>query len=469
MILAWCHNYDIMWRGLNTKEVQLPDKSRKGISHRVVHIWLALIIVIFSSTVVYFTFRMFATVTRINAASRQSSELQKAAHELMNASDYLTEQVQRFTINGDLRFMEQYFTEAFESKRREEALSIMKTDSRANAAYAQLKTAMDNSVKLMDLEYYAMRLVIEAKGYSDYPDLLDNVKLSDEDAALSDDDKIRRATELVLGDEYYELKDRIRSAMQACLAEVEKLGSGIVMSELHFLDRELIIIRISVLIQAAMIFSMLWLTTRLAINPVVNAVGQIKSNLPIPETGSSEFRYLAHAYNKMYEKNKTSLENLNFKASHDELTGAYNRAGYDFLLTSIDLASCYMMLFDVDNFKTINDTYGHDTGDKILQKLVNTLRSIFRDDDCICRIGGDEFVVFMVHSGSMSQRLVESKIEQINIELANTDDGLPPVSISVGIVNGKDVTDTSKLFEMSDAAMYRSKKSGKSTYTFYSE
>ena len=83
------------------------------------HLWLVLIIVIFSGTVVYFSFRLTATVGRITEASRQSQDLQKAAHELMNASDYLTEQVQRFTINGDLRFLEQYFTEAFESKRRE--------------------------------------------------------------------------------------------------------------------------------------------------------------------------------------------------------------------------------------------------------------------------------------------------------------------------------------------------------------
>jgi diguanylate cyclase (GGDEF)-like protein len=147
-----------------------------------------------------------------------------------------------------------------------------------------------------------------------------------------------------------------------------------------------------------------------------------------------EFRYLASAYNKMYEKNKSSIERLNFQASHDELTGAYNRTGYDFLLSNIDLKTTYMMLLDVDNFKSINDTYGHETGDMILVKLVNVLKSIFRDDDCICRIGGDEFVIFMVHSGSMNRKLIESKIGQINLELQKTNDGLPPVSISVGIV-----------------------------------
>ena len=138
-------------------------------------------------------------------------------------------------------------------------------------------------------------------------------------------------------------------------------------------------------------------------------------------------------------------------------------------MSEIDLKSTYMMLFDVDNFKSINDNYGHETGDKVLIKLVNTLKSVFRDDDCICRIGGDEFVVFMVHSSAMPRRLIESKLEQINSELERTDDGLPPASISVGVVNVKDVTDPAHMFEKTDAAMYESKMNGKHTYTFYSE
>ena len=447
----------------------MPNDQKKGISHRIVHFWLLVLTVIFSGTVFYTTLRMTNTFLHITSASRQNSELQKAAHELMNASDYLTEQVQRFTIDGDVVFMDQYFTEAFESKRREEAISKMQADQRTQPALLKLQEAMNSSVKLMDQEYYAMRLVIEAKGYTGYPEVLDGVELSSEDKALSPEDKIRHATELVLSDEYYLQKDDIRRGMQECLEEIDKLARNNEEDEQQILDREIKVTRYAIIIQALVIFFTMWLTTRLAIKPVVNAVSMIKEDSSIPETGSMEFRYLASAYNKMYEKNKSSIERLNFQASHDELTGAYNRTGYDFLLSNIDLKTTYMMLLDVDNFKSINDTYGHETGDMILVKLVNVLKSIFRDDDCICRIGGDEFVVFMVHSGSMHRKLIESKIEQINLELQKSNDGLPPVSISVGIVDGKDVTDTEQLFEKTDEAMYKSKKQGKHTYTFYSE
>ena len=166
----------------------------------------------------------------------------------------------------------------------------------------------------------------------------------------------------------------------------------------------------------------------------------------------------------MYKK---SIEHLNFKASHDELTGAYNRAGFDLLLSSLDLDSTYLMMLDVDNFKTINDTYGHDTGDKVLKKLVQVLKKNFRSDDYICRLGGDEFVVFMVHSDEMQRKLIEMKLEKISQELSNAGDGVPSVSVSVGIVHGTQASDVETLLSKGDEAMYKSKERGKHTFTFY--
>lgn len=128
-----------------------------------------------------------------------------------------------------------------------------------------------------------------------------------------------------------------------------------------------------------------------------------------------------------------------------------------------------MLLFDVDNFKEINDTYGHEAGDKVLIKLVNALKKHFRSDDYICRIGGDEFVVFMVHTAEVQRQQIVTRIGEVNKELGNTYDGLPPVSISVGIAHGSETADIEELFEKTDAAMYRAKESGKHTYAFYED
>ncbi len=444
-------------------------KWENGVSLRKLHRWLIIIMAVMSGVVIYSTYRLASSFVRLTKAVEEHMELEQAAHDLMDASNYLTEQVQRFTINGDIHFLEQYFEEVFEVDRRGEAILKMSGDSRAEAALKQLQGAMNNSDELMDSEYYAMRLVIKAKGYKDYPSVLESITLNPEDAELSPDEKIRRATEIVLSDEYYEQKDLIRRDMQESLAEIEKLMKNAEAEELATFLRERNAVCVVVIIQIISILAMVRLTAYLGIDPILKAVDRINADSPIMVIGADEFRYLAKAYNKMYSKYRTSLEHLNFKASHDALTGAYNRAGYDLLMSGIDLDSTYMMLFDVDDFKSVNDNYGHDAGNQILIKVVRVLESVFRDDDYICRIGGDEFVVLMVHSGGIQRKLIESKMEQINKEMANTSDGLPAVSLSIGIVQGKEAKDSSSLFEKSDAAMYESKKKGKHTYTFYSE
>lgn len=444
------------------------DKS-EGISLRTIHTLLVIGAVIISGLMLYSTYHLSVSFQNLTKASEQQIELRKAARELMDASDYLTERVQRFTVTGDTRFLDEYFEEAFKANHREEAIKTMSEGEGTSSALVELQNAMTSSVELMNQEYYAMRLVIEAKNYSDYPQVLDSVVLSDADKMLSADAKMRRATELVLSDDYYKKKDEIRENMKDSLNELEKMAYSVDQSALSSLSDEMMFVRIVIVVQTILIIFMVWLTSRLGIHPILSAVDRIKSDRPIPEVGANEFRYLARAYNRMYEVYKSSLEHLNFKASHDELTGAYNRAGYDLLLSSIDLSSTYMILVDVDNFKNVNDSFGHEVGDKVLIKLVEILKNNFRSDDYVCRIGGDEFVVFMVHSTTMQQDLIASKIETINKELGKTEDGLPPISVSVGIVHGTEASDAESLFEKTDAAMYKAKQSGKSTFRFNEE
>jgi diguanylate cyclase (GGDEF)-like protein len=444
----------------------MKQKQNDGVSLRTVHFWLIVGAIIISALMFYSTYHLSTSFRSLTETSEQQIELRKAARELMDASDYLTENVQRFTVLGDRQFLDEYFKEAFETKRREDAFSKMSAGIGNAAALGELQGAMDGSLELMDLEYYAMRLVIEAQGYADYPDVLRDVELSEEDKALSQAEKMQRASVMVHDDKYYEQKNRIREDMGDSLDELEFMAYDTDASALSSLGKEMALVRLVIALQTIGILIMVWLTTRLGIHPVLNAVDQIKADSPIPEVGANEFRYLAREYNKMYEVYKSSLERLNFKASHDELTGAYNRAGYDLLLSSIDLSSTYMLLFDLDNFKSINDTYGHEAGDKVLVKLVQVLKNSFRSDDYICRLGGDEFVVFMVHSSKMKQHLIARKIDEINRQLADTVDGLPSTSVSVGIVHGKDAADAENLFEKTDEAMYQAKKNGKHTYKF---
>jgi len=444
----------------------LGTNNHKGISLRTINISLIIGAVLVSALMFVSTFRLSSSFRRVTETSEQQIELRKAARELMDASDYLTEKVQRFTVTADMRFVQEYFDEAFIAHHREEAISRMSTGTASEEALKVLKDAMKESLALMNTEYYAMKLVIEAKGYTDYPELLQSIELSDSDKALSPQEKMRLATEMVLNDEYYNHKYLIRENMTISLEDLEKMAYDKDEDAMAALSNELKLVRVVIILQTFGIVILVWLTTKLGIHPVLNAVDRIKEDSPIPEGGAVEFRYLAKAYNKMYEVYRKSLESLSFRASHDELSGLYNRAGYDLLLSSIDLESTYMLLFDVDNFKTINDNYGHGAGDEAIRNVARVLKENFRSDDYVCRIGGDEFVVLMVHAPKSAKNLISSKIKHINDELGNSRDNLPSYSVSVGIAHGSDSTDAINLFAKCDTALYESKARGKHTYTF---
>lgn len=439
-----------------------------GISLRTVHSCLIIMAVVVSAILIYATFHSSSTFLRLSNATDEFIEMQEGTRELLDASDYLTDQVQLFAIDGEREYMDNYFREAFESRRREEALERLSHNPDYSAALEKLQEAMQGSLELMKREYYAMKLVIEAKGYTDYPEVLRGVELEAKDAALSPADKLHLAQSMLVDSIYYGQKESIRESMRASVAELESITHAAQHISEDDLRKELLMVRIIIVIQAIGIMFMIWLTAQLGINPVLRAVDNIRDDSPIPVIGANEFRYLAKAYNKMYAVYKKSIEHLNYKASHDELTKTYNRAGYELLLSSVDLKSTFLLLIDADHFKEINDTYGHETGDKILQKIAETIRHNFRSDDYICRVGGDEFVVFMVHADQRQNQLIRLKIRQINEELANTADGLPAVSISAGIAHGAEISEDDDLFECADKALYHTKRTGRKGYTFYS-
>ena len=138
-------------------------KTKHGISLRTMYLWLIIITVIVFILTMISVYLLTTTFFSLSDTTQEHINMEKAAHELMDASDYLTENVQRFTVDGDKRLMTEYFIEAFETNRREEAIEKMSAGSKTKDALDQLQEAMDASVELMKQEYYAMRLVIEVK------------------------------------------------------------------------------------------------------------------------------------------------------------------------------------------------------------------------------------------------------------------------------------------------------------------
>ena len=161
---------------------------------------------------------------------------------------------------------------------------------------------------------------------------------------------------------------------------------------------------------------------------------------------------------------------LREKAEKDALTGILNRGAFDQLRSRLKmkLTPICLLLIDVDVFKSINDTYGHEMGDRALKRVAELLEDTFRASDFPARIGGDEFAVIMTEVNEDSRESIARKAEEMNHILLKGENGLPKFSLSIGIAFSDRGFDD-ELYKKADKALYRVKEAGRCGYAFYAD
>ena len=165
---------------------------------------------------------------------------------------------------------------------------------------------------------------------------------------------------------------------------------------------------------------------------------------------------------------RMKLHALEQMASHDTLTGLLNHAyAKKRILERIEsrpTASFALAIFDLDHFKSANDTYGHSFGDRVLSHVAEALRQCIRDGDIAARVGGDEFLIFLEHKGD-----VEPVVARIFESLCGTYEDFT-ISVSMGIAPTATAgCDYDTLFHAADQALYTVKRGGRGQYRFYDE
>ncbi len=169
------------------------------------------------------------------------------------------------------------------------------------------------------------------------------------------------------------------------------------------------------------------------------------------------------------------LEVQNYMANFDNLTGTPNRANAIHRLTkTVEAANrtkqkFALLLFDLDDFKNINDKYGHLTGDKTLKHVAQTVQRVLRNTDFIGRYGGDEFIIIQqfIKDEKDVTALIDRIFDELHIPFVVEEDELR-INISVGIrIFSDDTSDAELLIHQADRAMYEAKKREGCAYIIY--
>ena len=396
---------------------------------------------------------------------------ERAAKNLQDGSDYLTEQVRLFTMTGRQEYMNNYIQEAEVTRRREQALADLQTYFDGTHPFAALQTALDYSEELMNTEYYSMRLVLEANqtDASRWPTSIRAVDLTAQDQALSPAEKRLRAQQMVCDSAYQTARTEITAQVNDCMDSLiqqtrDQQGRATTIFSDMYLKLE-----VGIVVLVTLMLVMCMMVRHLVVSPLIKCIHSIQEGKTFPVEGAEEMQVLAETYNKVYLENQEAQMLIRHKAEHDALTDLLNRGSFERMLDLYENGDSpfALIIIDVDSFKTVNDTYGHTVGDEALKKVAGLLSCAFRSIDHICRIGGDEFAVIMVEMTSDLQYTIQEKIDAVNESLAQAEGKLPPLSLSVGVAFSDRENPTGTIFEDADAALYQRKAHGKAGCSFY--
>jgi len=242
-----------------------------------------------------------------------------------------------------------------------------------------------------------------------------------------------------------------------------------------------------------LLFLAAWLLGRLLVRPLHSLSAEIDNlrepggSLPHKPTQASplpilELENVRRSFNdyqarlsELHSNLEQNSRDFYDQARRDALTGAFNRRAFDEDWKTLGedrrLGRVALLLFDCDHFKAINDTYGHQVGDLVIQNIANALHAALRANDRMYRLGGDEFATILRDADAQrAERVAERCIEHVLGQDFRQYGMSEPTTISIGIALSEDNGITlHELQKRADLAMYTAKRPGSRKMVFYSE
>ena len=448
---------------------RLSSVRQSGIHLGTVEKFLLVIAALISVALLLAAYSTEASFSRTQEAMQRYITCQQDAAQFEEGSDYLTNEARSFVVTGDPAHAFSFVEEVEVTRRRERVLDDAARFLSDHSSLQYLEQALVHSNELAQVECYAMRLAVSGLMHdpADYPARIASVSLTEEDAALDPQAQCAKAIDLMFNSAYNEKKQLIVQNVSLSITalvedtETEMIDSAGQLNQLQRRETALIILLLLLFLLAVV------LTYALVIHPMYRNIRHLDRREEMPVKGTYEMRHLARVYNDILTENNERSEKLSYSATHDALTGVYNRTAYEKAYKSLHGSDVGLLVVDVDKFKHFNDTYGHDVGDLVLKRVAEVLMSSFRSEDHVSRIGGDEFCVIMRHTNSSLKDLVIGKVEKMNQVLSKPDKGTPSISLSVGIAFGDRENPSGDLFKDADTALFRVKNNGRGGCSVY--
>ena len=442
----------------------------KGFSLKLVAWLISIFAVVISALLVVSVVYISNKNEEVNTSTQNYITLKSAASDVQLASDDLTNDVRLFVTTTKKEYMDSYFKEANVTKRRDKALvtihELVEDSPVHEIVHNAIETAVNESKNLMNLEFKAMKLICVDEGIdcSEYPEV-DNCVI---DPSIAVVDYFDLAMESVFGDEYMQSKSTIISNVEKATNEIDSLMDANIKKSENYLRGLIIFQSVVIFVNIAFMAGVVILMHIYIIAPMSSAVNSLASNREVRVRSNKEFNYLADVYNRVRKANEDIKDSLKYEAEHDKLTGLYNRTGYDRVFKSLTLDKAIYVLIDIDMFKEVNDTLGHEMGDKVLVRTANVIKKYFSEENAyMCRIGGDEFAIIISNAGIEMNDVVVSRCKKMEDEISRAEGNIPGTTLSIGVAHGtvRDTTDT--LFRKADAALYKIKNAGRADVSLY--
>ena len=442
---------------------------KRGVSIMLINGLVVAVVLLFSLGIDVTNRMVRSRYDQTVASQRALIASNDASKVFQQQSDELTLYVNSYVESRSAEALASYFAIIDNQLREQEIEGAEQYD----VDCTMLKDALSLSNALETREIHAFALIASADGtLGTAPYQVQEYPLPLKEKKLTREEKTALAERIIHGQEYYTYKSAIYDKLNQFETGVMEQTEERLMEETESISRLLHIQNAFEIIEELTIICLAFLLYRQVTVVLRKYIRSISQDEAITPGGTSELRYLAAVINQYVALQSQRQKELRSIAEMDALTQIPNRRALeDFMNRTFQRKGMHgaLIILDVDDFKRINDNYGHDLGDVALQNLVAQIHECIRSDDFLARFGGDEFVIWMDGITVGDVGAIKEKIEEINHRMILVANMTMQISVSAGVTFCQAGDAYKDALRRADTALYEMKRSGKHGCAVYEE